>query len=385
MVKISIDQDTNMKSLLVSTRGFTLVELLVVIAIIGVLVALLLPAVQAAREAARRTECTNKLKQMGLALQNHVSAQNMFPTGGTGNAAPIEQYRNGGTTGSGQPNGPNSQGLGWGFQLLPYLEQNAVRGLSTTQQISQTVVALYFCPSRRSPSNVSGNALTDYAAAQPMTYRCPQRGPNRGQLYNLDEFNPFQGGSEHNMLQEQFWCTALGWRTPSNDSVFDGVIVRTPWVITTDATPTAPAIGEPPSAAPKASRPKEIIDGLSNTLVISEKLVRSDLYEGNTDGQGNGSESDDRGWSDGWDPDVMRSTAVPPLSDGDSAICYNPATERFCTGADDVYFFGSAHPSGINAVYADGSVHRLAFDVDVVVFNALGTKNGEEVIDTSSL
>ena len=65
------------------TRAFTLVELLVVIAIIGVLVALLLPAIQAARETARRTECLNHLKQMGVALENHHDAHNYFPTGGT--------------------------------------------------------------------------------------------------------------------------------------------------------------------------------------------------------------------------------------------------------------------------------------------------------------
>src|SRR3954451_22653425 len=76
----------------VGRRGFTLVELLVVIAIIGILVALLLPAVQAAREAARRTQCTNHIKQMMLAMHNLESAKKAFPSGGIAPYAAIENY-----------------------------------------------------------------------------------------------------------------------------------------------------------------------------------------------------------------------------------------------------------------------------------------------------
>jgi len=95
-------------------RGFTLVELLVVIAIIGVLVALLLPAVQAAREAARRTQCTNNLKQIGLALQNFHSARNQFPPG--------YSWREGMTGGDGDTEAT------WVTFLLPYLEETALSG-----------------------------------------------------------------------------------------------------------------------------------------------------------------------------------------------------------------------------------------------------------------
>ena len=100
--------------------AFTLVELLVVIAIIGVLVGLLLPAIQAVREAARRAECQNKLKQIGLAVQNHLDAKKVFPTGGDSYSPTITNFVSGGIA-----NGPNRQGLGWGYQVLPYLEQNA--------------------------------------------------------------------------------------------------------------------------------------------------------------------------------------------------------------------------------------------------------------------
>src|SRR3990172_387227 len=97
--------------------GFTLVELLVVIAIIGILVALLLPAIQAAREAARRTQCKNQLKQIGLAMQNHVSTHRVFPTGGAVIYPKIGDY-----VVDDKPLGPDKQGLGWGYQILSYLE-----------------------------------------------------------------------------------------------------------------------------------------------------------------------------------------------------------------------------------------------------------------------
>ena len=133
-----------------------------------------------------------------------------------------------------------------------------------------------------------------------------------------------------------------------------------------------------------AVKPKDITDGSSNTLMISEKIVRSDLYPGNMDGSGGTSYSDDRGWSDGWDPDTIRSTAVQPRSDSDS-ICFDIAT-RLCTGrGKEVFFFGSAHSTGINAVFADASGHHLSYDIDGILFNNLGTRNGEETIDQSEL
>jgi len=144
-------------------RGFTLVELLVVIAIIGLLIALLLPAVQAARESARRTQCTNNLKQIGLGLQNYLGAQKEFPPGVDGNNT--------------APNtGPNFM-FGWAALTLPYMEQTQVydqfekdptagppskqgllsmkQTLAVTPPVTKQVITTFLCPSDAS-SGISG-------------------------------------------------------------------------------------------------------------------------------------------------------------------------------------------------------------------------------------
>ncbi len=123
-------------------RAFTLVELLVVIAIIGLLVALLLPAIQAARESARRSECLNHLRQIGLALQNYESANGTLPSGY------ISAFQTDGTD-----TGP---GWGWAAMLLPYLEESTLHGLiaidkpiedAVNAQVRAKLITVYLCPS----------------------------------------------------------------------------------------------------------------------------------------------------------------------------------------------------------------------------------------------
>lgn len=135
------------------TFAFTLVEVLVVIAIIGVLIACLFPAVQAARESARRSSCANNLRQLSLAISLHEDTHQIFPTGGWG------------PNWVGDPDkgfGPQQPG-GWIYNILPYLEEKAIRELgkglpsnakrAAMAQVLQTPLSLFNCPSRRSTKN----------------------------------------------------------------------------------------------------------------------------------------------------------------------------------------------------------------------------------------
>jgi prepilin-type N-terminal cleavage/methylation domain-containing protein len=187
-------------------RGFTLVELLVVIAIIGILVALLLPAVQSAREAARRMQCSNNLKQMGLAIHNLENNLSIYPTGGDTPWPDISNYVQGG-----KPNGPDKQGLGWAFQILPYMEGQNTYNITTQSQLEAISVNMYFCPSRRKPTRQATRFLMDYAAATP----APE-----GTWNNADSFwQPQSSGT---------------WTVPPNVT-WRGMIVRTDYSTSTKA------------------------------------------------------------------------------------------------------------------------------------------------------
>ena len=343
--------------------AFTLVELLVVIAIIGVLVALLLPAVQAAREAARRTQCKNQVKQMMLSMHNHESAKNAFPSGGIGPWPQIQNYLSG--TG-GTPFGPDKQGISWAFQILPYLEGQQVYNIKTNAQLESTAVPMYYCPSRRPPtkSPTQGTYLMDYAAAVPAQTRS-----QRTTAVNWLTPNAAWGITGCALGSNQFWGSTGGNLRFETDMTapnltsspsyvgYMGVIVRSEYC---QSCPREKNLG----FYSKISF-QQITDGSSNTLVLGEKRLQPSLYE-------IGDWHDDKGWSDGWDPDTLRSTHCQPAPDQDMTGASN--------GRDALpYSFGGGHTEMFNAGFADASVRSVRFDVDVELLNRLANRaDGEE-------
>jgi prepilin-type processing-associated H-X9-DG protein len=163
------------------------------------------------------------------------------------------------------------------------------------------------------------------------------------------------------------------------DGTYDGIIVRSPfqrWEEDQQTTRIPGIEGEFVSGVPQPIEMAKVTDGASNTIAVTEKYVRADWYT-------LGEPSDNRGWSDGWDPDIMRTTGIPPLNDTDvnppftGRIGDDPGTPN---GRWETLVTGSAHSSGMHCVFADGSVHTINYDIDVFVFNALGTRNGEETV-----
>jgi hypothetical protein len=366
----------------------TLVELLVVIAIIGVLVALLLPAIQAAREAARRSQCQNNLRQMVLALHNHVDAHGVFPTGGAGVHPRIENY-----VAAGKPFGPDKQGLGWAYQILPYLEEGAVHGLIDQVQLQAAAIAVYVCPSRRTVSsaqvsaeNLGGKSvfLIDYAASQPCTVQCQSGGPDcpdPAPRYNPRDSVPLTPAAYELNWPSVWGGKNMSYREQNHHQVYDGVIVRSPWRWIDPNLHHhggGPGGGEFLMGVPGPTSLAKISDGTSKTMVLGEKYVRSDLYHG-------GGFSDDHGWSEGWDTDTIRSTCFGPYQDSDGFQFQELGEGDVFGHAQDVVYFGSAHPGAFHSVFADGSVQALRYDIDVALFNALATRAGEEVTEDRQL
>lgn len=311
--------------------GFTLVELLVVIAIIGILVALLLPAIQAAREAARRSQCSNNLKQLGLAALNFHDTNKKFPIS--------RQRCHHGT---------------WVTQLWPFMEEGNLTAAWDPEDsyhfqedsVVQTMIGSLFCPSRRAPMlSLSGDTRGGL----------PQKSGSCGD---------YAGSASHigDMPPWDWYDYPYSPEVPGAT----GVIV---------SSQTGPNCGgsDPDFKYLKSEKLivglKNIIDGSTKTLLIGEKHVPSVGY-------GNGSQYADNSVYNGDNAMSILRFAGPGLG-----IAQGP--EQVSVTMTKI--FGSSHPGTCQFVFCDGSVHSVRVEVDTEVLGNLVSRFDGNVIPTDDV
>ena len=348
-----------------SSRGFTLVELLVVIAIIGVLVALLLPAVQAAREAGRRSQCVNNLKQVGLAALNGESANGGLPPGGWG-------YM---WTGDPDMGGGAKQPGGWAFSILPYLEGTNVylvgKGLAPAQKRVELAkqkafpISAFYCPSRRSPGVYYGSSSSRNADETPGNFVAKIDYAGNGGSYCPNEGTAGGGRSEPKLTWSEGppeTCTSTypkcdwGSYTSNNVETFMNGAVR----------PRFPV------------ELRQVVDGTSNTIFAAEKYLHYDYYAGAGAEYNTNSCADNDAAFQGYDWDVVR------WANARLAGAYTPQPDTYGIAEAEACAvrFGSPHAAGFNAVFCDGSVRSIAYDVDMAELELLCVRNDEGALST---
>lgn len=303
-----------------SRAGFTIVELLVVIAVIGTLVAMILPAVQASREAGRQTQCKNHLKQLGLAVQQHASVLGRYPSNGWGYCWVGVPDRG---TGPDQPGG-------WIFNILAYLEQGKLResgvGPPPGQQrpilgkLMQTPLAVLACPTRSAPRLSPANPLVIPRNADWM----PQVAKTD---YAVNEGDYITDTREGPATLKEGDSGQYAWRDTRKAT---GICYQRSEV-----------------------RPANVRDGLSQTYLIGEKYVSRSQYA-TADDPGH-----DQSAYSGVDVDINRWTVDPPQHDGDEV---------------DMRRFGSAHSGGCHFAFCDGVVKLISYQIDADVHRRLGNR-----------
>lgn len=319
-------------------NAFTLVELLVVIAIIGILIALLLPAVQSAREAARRASCTNNLRQIGLALHNYHDTHKQFPPSVIlpAGVVPFD---------------------GWSAQarLLPFVEQENLHDLidwnldyKSQPAVTKTPVATYLCPSEVNNEERPDGSLTHY----PLNY-----GINLGTWFMYDP-NKREGGD--------------GLTYPNSKTRFASV---------TDGTSNTLAFAEV-----KAWNPYLRDAGNPNASMAPIPNAPTDISNLGGDFKTNSGHTE---WVDGRAHQIGFSgtfppNAVIPFTSGGKTYDIDFTSSREGKTANQLTYAAvtsrSYHAGGANAVLTDGSVRFVAETIELTTWRSLATRNGGEVV-----
>jgi prepilin-type N-terminal cleavage/methylation domain-containing protein/prepilin-type processing-associated H-X9-DG protein len=330
-----------------ASHGFTLVELLIVISIIGVLVALLMPAINAARESGRRAQCMNNAAQLAKACAQHETAQTCFPGGGWG----------WGWTGDADGGVGMHQPGGWIYNILPYIDQadlhdlgkglgpigSSAKSTQHTQRVGKPL-SITICPTRRA---VRAFAMDPGHPAGYMNYNLPSPA-----LVGRSDYAS-NGGDKITKPEsiQGLWPTNCGNRPDCGPSSVPNEATLIQMKNIADAY-GATGIDYPLGSISSA----QVKTGATYCYLLGEKSLDPNKYTTGT------SDGDNENQYVGHNQDTSRWVIDLPIQDKPSV--------------DNTFAFGSAHSAGFNMAFCDGSVRKMNYSIDAVIHQQLGNRLG---------